>query len=89
MARDTASSIFPHTPLLPTSVRRCLLQTTESAPSTMAIDADREQAVKDALNIIGHWVGVFREYDEPNENFSARLVHHLKRLDALFGRDGG
>lgn len=64
-----------------------LLQSSSRAPahvdatsSTMAIDADRERAVKDALDAVGYRVRLFREADEPNEVYAARLNANLDHL---------
>lgn len=47
--------------------------------TSMAIDAEREQAVKEAIDSIAYRVGFFRDYDEPNECFLARLDFFLSQ----------
>jgi len=46
--------------------------------STLEIDAEREQAVKDALDAVAYPLGFFRDCDEPNEIFASRLIRYIE-----------
>lgn len=46
--------------------------------SSIEIDAEREQAVKDTLDAVGYPLGFFRDYDEPNDSFKTRLVDFIR-----------
>lgn len=83
MPGDAARYIFPCSPVLPASDLNRVVRALHNR-SAMEIDAERDQAVKDALDEVAYPLGFFRDYDEPNESFQARLVRFLRsRLSRL------
>lgn len=87
MPGDTAPFIITRSPHLHASEERGVSRANH-APSAMAIDAEREQAVKDALDTVSYALHFFRDYDEPNEIFSSRLVAYIRELLAPSLKEG-